>query len=142
MRHPSNCCRRDCRRKTIRSAKELGAEGVQLETRFLASEECNIHEKVKELIVNRTEDEIFKLRHGRMASNFVKNKFVEQLLEETENGDHIGTMEKFEREEIGMYEGNVEEGLIMAGQSIGRIKEIKSVREIAKRIGEVFLSSS
>lgn len=128
-------------KKTAAAAKYLGAEGIQMGTRFLASKECNIPEEVKMEIIERTADDIVKLRHGRIASNVIENNFTKKMYEDSENIPEIEMMERFKREKMGMYQGDIENGLIMAGQSIGRIKDIKMVKDIVKEIGEAFLSA-
>lgn len=125
-------------KKTALAMKALGAEGVQLGTRFLASEECDIPGGLKDFLISKTEGDIVKIRHGGIASNVVRNKYVEGLLEDSEDRPIISWEEKLRKTN---YDGSLEDNIIMAGQSIGQIKEIKTVNEIVQSIGKPFLKA-
>ncbi len=126
-------------KRTAKASLELGAEAVQMGTRFLVSNECQVPEEVKKFIVEKSEEEVITLRHGKMGSNVLMNDYVTQIIEESEGAPEIEFMERFERQKRGMKEGDTEQGIIMAGQSAGLIKEIKPVEEIVKEIGEAIL---
>lgn len=127
-------------KQTAISMKKLGAEGVQLGTRFLASEECNIPETVKGLLVEKNENDIVKIRHGKTASNVIVNEYVRELLNESEDRPIISWKERLKKSKAGRA-GDIENGLIYAGQSIGQIKEVKTVKEIVNEIGKAFLEA-
>lgn len=127
-------------KETALAAKALGAEGVQMGTRFLASPTWKISDEVKELLVDSGEEDVVSLSHDSMGVNAIKNKYVNELLERLESGEDFEMMERLERQDKGLSEGDAEEGLVIAGRSVGRIKEIKSVEEIVEEIGEALLS--
>lgn len=129
-------------RKTAKASLELGADAVQMGTRFLASKECMIPDKVKQFLTEKTEEEVIALRHGGIGSNVLMNEYVSKLVEEAEGAPKIEFMERLERQKRGMIEGDTEQGIIMAGQSVGLIKEVKQAGEIVKEIGEDLLSAS
>lgn len=126
--------------RTTLSMKKLGAEGVQLGTRFMASEECSVPEEIKERLMEKDEDDIVKISHGKIASNVIVNEYVEGLLEESEDRPIVPWEERLERTKAGR-DGDIENSLILAGQSIGQIKEVKTAGEIVRQIGEAFLKA-
>lgn len=126
-------------RKTAISVKKLGAEGIQMGTRFLASEECEISEKAKEFLVEASESQVLTLSHNGSGMNAVENKYIRKFLEEAISPEEF---EKTRNDRInkGMQAGDTENGIIQGGQSVGRIKEIEPVCDIVERIGKAFLS--
>lgn len=115
----------------------LGAEGVQVGTRFLASEECQIHENYKNLVLkSKDTDSAVTGRGTGHPVRSVRNKFTRKLMDFEKNG---GTPEEFELLSIGslrkaVVDGNLDEGSFMSGQIAGMIKEIKPVEEIIKEM--------
>ncbi len=118
--------------KTASAVKKLGAEGVQMGTRFIASEESKVHRDVKEEIVESSCDNVFSLKVGQALINVLENGYLSEL--ESEEMD-LQTLKTLSQK---AWQGNVDEGLIIAGQSVGRISEIKKVAEIVESIGSVF----
>lgn len=126
-------------KRTAKASIELGAGAVQMGTRFLASKECQIPEEVKQVLVEKTEEDVIALRHGKMGSNVLTNDYVMEIIEESEGAPEIEFMERLERQKRGMLEGETERGIIMAGQSVGLVKEVRPVKEIVEEIGEAIL---
>lgn len=125
--------------KTAISVKKLGAEGIQMGTRFLASKECEISEKAKEFLVKTSESQVLTLSHNGSGMNAVENKYIRKFLEKSVSPKEFEkTMD--DRIDKGMQAGDTENGIIQAGQSVGRIKEIEPVDDIVERIGKAFLS--
>jgi len=119
----------------IAAAFALGAEGVQLGTRFIASEECEAHQNYKNLIIKSgIRDAVITGEKTGHPSRVIKTKFTRTIqnlesksLEETEV-ILIGSLRR------AFEEGNIDSGSFMAGQSAGLIKEILPVREIMERL--------
>lgn len=115
----------------------LGAEGVQVGTRFLASEECQIHENYKNLVLkSKDTDSAVTGRATGHPVRSVRNKLTRKLADFEKNG---GTPEEFEELSVGslrkaVVDGNLEEGSFMSGQISGMIKEIKPVEAIIKEM--------
>lgn len=118
----------------------LGAEGVQIGTRFLASEECQINPTFKELVLKAkdTDNVVTGRTTGHPCRN-IKTKFSKMLAK----GENDGTLtpEKFEEITLGslrkaVQDGNVEEGSFLCGLIAGMINEVKSCSEIVKEIME------
>ena len=118
----------------------LGAEGVQMGTRFLASEECRINPTFKELVLKAkdTDNVVTGRTTGHPCRN-IKTKFSKMLAK----GENDGTLtpEKFEEITLGslrkaVQDGNVEEGSFLCGLIAGMINEVKPCSEIVKEIME------
>ncbi len=119
----------------------LGAKGVQVGTRFLASEECQIHENYKKLVVEAKDtDSLVTGRFTGHPCRNVKTKFAKKLLNFEKEG---GTPEQFEEISAGslrkaVVDGNLEEGSFMCGAIAGMVNEVKPCKEI---IEEMFASA-
>ena len=117
----------------------LGAEGVQVGTRFLASDECNIHPAYKQLVVDAKDtDSIVTGRYTGHPCRNIKTKFSKKLA----TGESGGTItpDEFEQLTVGslrkaVQDGNLEEGSFLCGAIAGMIKEVKPCKEI---IDEMF----
>ena len=116
----------------------LGAEGVQVGTRFLAAEECQIHPTYKELIVKAKDtDSIVTGRTTGHPCRNVKTKFSKQLASGEKNGSI--TPEEFEEITLGslkkaVLDGNLDEGSFLCGAIAGMITEVKTCKEIIEEM--------
>ena len=118
----------------------LGAEGVQIGTRFLASEECQIHPTFKELVVKAKDtDSVVTGRYTGHPCRNIKTKFSKMLA----NGEKDGSLtpEQFEEVTLGslrkaVQDGNLEEGSFLCGAIAGMINDIKPCDAIVKEIME------
>ena len=118
----------------------LGAEGVQIGTRFLASEECQIHPTFKDLVIKAKDtDSVVTGRYTGHPCRNVKTKFAKKLA----NGEKDGTLspEEFENLTVGalrraVVEGDLESGSFLCGAIAGMINEIKPCAEIVKEIND------
>jgi enoyl-[acyl-carrier protein] reductase II len=116
------------------AALALGAQAVQMGTRFICAEECGAHPKFKQRLLdsdNRT-TVVVRLSKGR-PMRCLRNEKAEEFLAAERSG---ASKEGYPFEEIylGMVEGEVNGGLMMAGQSVGLIKETKTAKEIIDQI--------
>ena len=115
----------------------LGAEGVQVGTRFLASEECQIHDTYKELVIKAKDtDSIVTGRFTGHPCRSVKTKFAKELLNHERNG---GSPEEFEERTLGslrkaVQDGNKDEGSFLCGAIAGMVNEVKPCREIIEEM--------
>ncbi len=118
----------------------LGAEGVQIGTRFLASEECQIHQTFKDLILKAKDtDSIVTGRYTGHPCRNIKTKFSRKLA----NGEKDGSLTPDEFEEItlgslrkAVQDGNIEEGSFLCGAIAGMINDIKPCETIIREIME------
>jgi enoyl-[acyl-carrier protein] reductase II len=122
--------------QTAAAAIFLGADGIQMGTRFLASKECVISEAYKKKIVEATVDDIdVILRFSGQPIRVIKNKFSEEMKKLEERG---AFPEEIKAEKIAGSLGgeNVENIPLLAGLSAAGISEIKSCQEIIEEIGK------
>jgi len=118
----------------------LGAEGVQVGTRFLASEECRINPTYKELVLKAKDtDSVVTGRYTGHPCRGVKTKFSKMLA----SGEKEGTLtpDEFENLTLGslrkaVQDGNLDEGSFLCGAIAGLIKEVKPCSEIIKEMFE------
>ena len=100
----------------------LGAEGIQIGTRFLVSEECQIHENYKKMVLKAKDtDSIVTGRFTGHPCRGIKTKFARSLLTFERDG---GTPEEFEEKTLGslrkaVQDGSIDEGTFLAGAISG-----------------------
>ncbi len=116
----------------------LGAQGVQVGTRFLAAEECQIHPTYKELVVKAKDtDSIVTGRYTGHPCRNVRTKFTKKLA----SGERDGSLtpDEFEQLTLGslrkaVQDGNLEEGSFLCGAIAGMITEVKPAKEIIEEM--------
>ena len=116
------------------AALALGTEGVLMGTRFMASQECALHPKIKQwLLEARETDTLMIERSIRNTVRVIKTDFSQKVLEMEEKGatlEELLPMISGRRGKQAMEEGNVNAGVITCGQVVGLIHEIPSAKEI------------
>ncbi len=121
----------------VAAALIAGASGVQMGTRFVATNECEAHENFKNAIVRAKDSDTVLIGGSAMApTRVIRNKFAEMILQAEKEGkspEEIGLMFKG-RSRLGIKEGDIENGSLMAGQSVALIDEILPVKELIQRI--------
>lgn len=118
----------------------LGAKGVQIGTRFLASEECQIHPVFKELVIKAKDtDSVVTGRYTGHPCRNVKTKFAKKLA----MGEKDGTLspEEFEALTVGalkraVVDGDVESGSFLCGAIAGMINDIRPCADIIREIND------
>ena len=126
--------------RSLVAALALGAEGINMGTRFIATREAPVHENVKRAIVAASElDTRLVMRPLRNTERVLKNAAVERLLEkERELGANL-RFEDIITEVAGVYprimrEGDMDAGAFSCGMVAGLIHDIPSVQELIERI--------
>lgn len=115
------------------AALALGAEGVQVGTRFVVAKECIVHENYKERIVKAKDiDSEVTGRSTGHPIRVIRNQMTREYLKMEKEG---ATLEELERLTLGalrkaVVEGDVKMGSVMAGQSAGLISKQESAAEI------------
>jgi enoyl-[acyl-carrier protein] reductase II len=125
--------------KGMLAAMVLGADGVQMGSRFAASFESSAHENFKNTIINVKEGDTQLTLKELAPVRLIKNKFyndLQELYEKCPTQEELKTLLGRARAKRGMFEGDLEEGELEIGQIAGLIHEIKSVKQI---IDEVIL---
>ncbi|OWP76220.1 NAD(P)H-dependent flavin oxidoreductase [Flavobacterium oreochromis] len=119
----------------------LGADGVQMGSRFVASVESSAHENFKQTIVT-TEEGGTQLTLKELAPvRLIKNKFyndLQELYTKSPSVDELKALLGRARAKRGMFEGDLEEGELEIGQIAGLIRDIKPVQEIINEIIKEF----
>jgi enoyl-[acyl-carrier protein] reductase II len=115
------------------AAMVLGADGVQVGSRFAASDEASSHNNFKELIVNVEEGDTHLTLKELAPVRMIKNKFYHQLQElyaKSPTVDDLKNLLGRARAKRGMFEGDLEEGELEIGQIAGLIHDIKPAAKI------------
>jgi nitronate monooxygenase len=120
--------------RSLAAALVLGAEGVMMASRFIATKECTAHPKIKEELIRRQEnDTTLILGTLDLQMRALKNELVSKVLEvESRQGglEEIIPLISGKRSEKAWENGDVDGVALAVGQSIGLIKEIVSCREL------------
>ncbi|WP_027718191.1 NAD(P)H-dependent flavin oxidoreductase [Desulfovirgula thermocuniculi] len=120
------------------AALAMGAEGVVMGTRFVATTESLAHPKFKEWIVKAQEtDTVIIQRSIRNAARVMKNAAAAKVLEMEARGASLEELLTVISGRVGrraLFEGDLEGGTFAIGQCVGLINEIKPVREVIEEI--------
>ena len=127
--------------KGMLAAMTLGADGVQMGSRFAASTESSAHDNFKTTIVNTNEGDTMLTLKELAPVRLIKNKFfndVQELYAKCPTPEDLKTLLGRARAKRGMFEGDLEEGELEIGQIAGLIHDILPVEEIVKNIVSEF----
>ncbi|MCB9191289.1 MAG: DUF561 domain-containing protein [Flavobacteriales bacterium] len=127
--------------KTMAAAFALGAEGVQIGSRFVASPESSGHEYFKQAVIDAKEGDTKLSMKKLVPVRLLKNKFFEEVKALEDRGAEGGELLELlgrARAKRGMFEGDLEEGELEIGQISGYIDAMKPAAEIVKEIVEEF----
>ena len=127
--------------KSMAAAICLGADGVQIGSRFVASNEASSHIDFKKAVVKAVQGSTALTLKELTPVRMMKNKFYEEILALYSNGSSSDLLIKHlgkGRAKKGMFEGDLEQGELEIGQVSSQINEIKSVSEIIKDIIQDF----
>lgn len=119
------------------AAEVLGADGVQIGSRFAASAESSAHEKFKKVIVDAGEGDTLLTMKQLTPVRLVRNKFFQQVVEAEQRGASVEEMKQLlgrARAKKGMFEGDLDEGELEIGQVAAAIREVKPAAEILNEI--------
>ncbi len=123
------------------AAMVLGADGVQIGSRFAATEESSAHINFKNTIVNVKDGDTHLTLKELAPVRLVKNKFyddVQELYQKNPSIEDIKELLGRARAKKGMFEGDLENGELEIGQIAGLIHEIKPAKEVLLAIIEEF----
>ncbi|WP_115461553.1 NAD(P)H-dependent flavin oxidoreductase [Winogradskyella aurantiaca] len=115
----------------------LGADGVQIGSRFAASEESSAHQTFKEAIVQAKEGDTQLTLKELAPVRLIKNKFYNDVQDLYKTGPSVEQLKELlgrARAKRGMFEGDLEEGELEIGQISGLIDDILPVRSIVEDI--------
>lgn len=114
-----------------RAALALGAEGVQVGTRFIATRECIAHDNYKSAIVETKETGTGLVDMGRFRIRALRTGLVEKMLRGEEPADQAFRGEAIEASWLG---GDLNAGVLPAGEITGLVSDIPSVKEVIEEM--------
>lgn len=129
--------------KTMLAAMAIGADGVQIGSRFAASQESSAHQNFKNAIVEAGDGGTQLTLKELTPVRLIKNKFfndVQEAYARKAGADELRELLGRARAKRGMFEGDLEEGELEIGQISGYIHEVKPAADIVKEIVEEFNS--
>ncbi|HMM70548.1 MAG TPA: enoyl-[acyl-carrier-protein] reductase FabK, partial [Gudongella oleilytica] len=126
------------------AALALGAEGVQVGTRFVCSTEAKVHSSYKDALINaKDRDAIVTGRTTGHPVRVIKNQFTREFLEMEKNGASVEELEAAGagKLRLAVVDGDIDNGSVMSGQIAGMIKDIKSCRDIIEGMVQEAMTS-
>ena len=115
----------------------LGADGVQIGSRFVASEESSAHQAFKQVVVNAKEGDTQLTLKELAPVRLIKNKFyneIQELYKTAPTPEQLKELLGRARAKRGMFEGDLDDGELEIGQIAGLIHDIKPVADIVNEI--------
>jgi len=128
--------------KAMLAAFALGAEGVQIGSRFVASQESSAHIKYKEALIHTKEGDTEIRLKSVTPVRLLKNNFYQQVKTAEENGaspEELRQLLGKGRAKRGMFEGELDNGELEIGQVSAHINSILPAKEILNEIWQEFL---
>jgi nitronate monooxygenase len=128
--------------KSLAAALALGADGIMMATRFLATKESGVHPNIYKVLVEKTEADT-SLQLQTLLAGFglqvraLRNEIMERVAKVEAEGGDLGELLPLisgERARQVWKEGNAEEAMLTIGQSVGRISDIPTVAELIGRM--------
>lgn len=130
--------------KAMLATEVLGAEGVQVGTRFAASIECSAHPAFKEKIISLSEGDTMLTMKKVTPVRLIKNEFFQQVWKAEQEGASAEQLDQLlgrGRAKKGIFEGDLVEGELEIGQVAASVKEIKPAGTIVQEIWEEYLAA-
>lgn len=121
--------------KAMLAAMVLGADGVQIGSRFVASEESSAHQAFKQVVVDAKEGDTQLTLKELAPVRLIKNKFFEDVQALYKTNPTVEQLKELlgrARAKRGMFEGDLVEGELEIGQIAGLIHDIKPVKQIVE----------
>lgn len=123
------------------AAMSLGAEGVQMGSRFVASDESSSHDRFKELVMHTGEGDTMLALKQLMPVRMIRNHFFQQVSDAENKGATPEELKKIlgsGRAKRGMFEGDLDEGELEIGQVSALVNDILPAGEIVKKVWQEF----
>ncbi len=130
--------------RAMLAAFALGAEGVQVGSRFVASEESSAHPAFKKVVVDAGEGDTVLTLKQLTPVRLIRNPFYEQVAAAEQAGadkEQLAALLGRGRAKKGMFEGDLEAGELEIGQIAANIRDIRPAAEILNSIWEEFLAA-
>ncbi len=120
-------------KRGVLAAFALGAKGVQIGTVLLATEECPVHINYKNKVVDAKDiDTVVTGRNTKAPVRVLKNQMAVKYIEMTKQGYDLEELEKLTLGSLrkAVFDGDMDNGSVMAGQIAGLVKEIRTVKQV------------
>ena len=119
------------------AAMVMGAEGVQMGTRFVASEEASSHSNFKDAVINSNEGDTILTLKQLTPVRLIKNNFYKAIEEAEQRGASVEELKVLlgrARAKKGMFEGQLEEGELEIGQVCANVRNILPAAKIVDEV--------
>lgn len=126
---------------------KLGVDGIQMGSRFVATEECGASKEFKEMYLNAKKEDLVQIMSSvGLPANAIVSPYVRKILDgkETPTKRCTQCLKKCKKNFcikerlINSFDGDIENGIVFAGKDAWKINEILTVKEIFKRFGTIF----
>jgi len=127
--------------KQMLAAMVMGAEGVQMGSRFVASEEASSHINFKNAVINSNEGDTILTLKQLTPVRLIKNNFYKQVQEAENKGASVEELKAIlgrARAKKGMFEGQLEEGELEIGQVGANVIDILPAAKIVDEVWQDF----
>ena len=128
--------------KSMLATMVLGADAVQIGSRFVASEESSAHLNFREKVIKSKEGDTILALKDLTPVRLIKNNFYEEVKQAEDRSASVEELKDIlgrARAKKGMFEGDLDEGELEIGQISARINKVKPAAEIVKGIWSEFL---
>ncbi len=124
--------------RTLAAALALGAQGVMMATRFVATKECEVHDNIKQEIIRRQEHETTLIcKSIGLQGRAIRNRLAEEVLGiEAQHGglEKLIPLMSGKRVREAWETGNVDIAPMMMGQSVGLVRDVPTCKELIERM--------
>ena len=127
--------------RSMAAAFALGAEGVQVGSRFVASHEASAHQNFKDKVINTSEGETLLTLKELTPVRLIRNEFYQKVENAYANGaspEELAALLGRGRAKKGMFEGDLVDGELEIGQVASMLKDILPAKEIVENIIQEF----
>lgn len=130
--------------RAMMAVMALGADGVQIGTRFVCSEESSAHPEFKNKVSSLKEGDTQLSMKKVVPVRLIKNEFYKHIQQAEDKGADASELMQIlgrARAKKGMFEGDMTEGELEIGQVAAMVRDIKPAAEIVKEIWKEFLET-
>ncbi len=126
------------------AAFALGAKGIQMGTRFIACVEASAHENFKNIVVNAKEGDTMLCLKKIVPTRLYKNKLYFKIEELENKGASVEELKQLlndNKAKQGMFDGNLEEGMLEVGQNVALIDSILTTEKIIQQVIQEYFTT-
>jgi len=130
--------------RAMLAAEALGAEGVQIGTRFAASAESSAHENFKQKLTQLSEGDTILTLKQLTPVRMIKNRFYEEVHQAEQSGASVEALRTLlgrGRSKRGIFEGDLDEGELEIGQIASAVKKVQPAAEILMEIWTEYMEA-